>query len=173
MTGRAGQRMGHLCPSPSLLYWEAKYAPKTCPLNPRAHLAQQNLLMDCNIDVCLQAPSPSSFQGFPHACFQSQDKQCMHLKPTRPLGLPLNREKSIFKLIAHAYMPLTSAARASHPELEPGESLPDRVLEEAEAWLRESGQGRPQQSSIRTGGMKVDVFGHHSRGNIALGRAEP
>lgn len=69
----------------------------------------------------------------------------MHLKLTRSLGLPFNREESTFKLIAHAYMPLTSAARASRPELEPGESLPDPVSEEAEAWFMESGQGRPEQ----------------------------
>lgn len=69
----------------------------------------------------------------------------MHLKPTRSPGLPFNGEEPIFKLKAHAYMPLTSAARASHPKLEPGESLPDWASKEAEVWLVESGQGRVWQ----------------------------
>lgn len=51
-------------------------SPHTCPLSPHAHLAKQNLLMDCNVeDLCLPSSSPSSsFRTVSHARFQAQDK---------------------------------------------------------------------------------------------------
>lgn len=67
---------------------------------------------------------------------------------------------------------LTSAASASHPQLEPGQRLCDS--EEAQR-LGEWGQGRPEQRSTRAGEMRADVLGHQRREHRTTdpGRAEP